>query len=101
MSHISLKSVINGDVLEDDIIVYGVTLFETGTVLTSQRVEVLEKLGVTHVSIESRQPMSYDSLQDAFDNIDARFSYVESNPFMKKLKTWVRDVLCEIGGCHE
>ena len=97
MPIISLKSAVNGDVLANDIIINEVTLFEAGTVLTPQRIEILETLGVATVSVESRRTVRYKSIKEIYKKIDERFSFVEGKPFMMIIKSWVKDIIRERG----
>ncbi|MCE5250851.1 hypothetical protein LLG96_11585 [bacterium] len=95
MSVITLDSVVVGDILTDDIVVNKVTLFSAGTVVTRQILDILKTLKVPTLSVESRTIAGYDTLEATFGNIDERFSYVQDDPFMMTIKTWIKDILKE------
>ncbi len=97
MPIITLKSTVDSDVLSADIIINDVTLFEAGTVLTPQRIEILQTLGVEKVNVESRQSVRFSNIGEIYKKIDARFSYVENKPFMMIIKSWVKDIIRERG----
>ena len=87
-----MGSAIDGDVLARDVIVNDVYLFGAGTVLTSQRIEILKELRVQSVVIENRDRKNI-SLKEAFSNIDKRFSYVDKIPLMNHVKSWIKDTI--------
>ncbi len=97
MPIITLKSTVDSDVLLEDLVINDVTLFEAGTVLTPQRIEILETLGVEKVNIESRQSARFSNIGEIYKKIDKRFSYVENKPFMMIIKSWVKDIIRERG----
>lgn len=94
---INLKSTVDSDVLSEDLMINDVTLFEAGTVLTPQRIEILETLGVEKVTVESRQTVRFSNIGEIYKKIDERFSYVEKKPFMMIIKSWVKDIIRERG----
>lgn len=96
MPIVTIKAAKDGDVLSKDLIINDVTLFEAGTVLSRQRLEILETLGVTTLSVESRST-KYKNINEIFANIDKRFSYVEERSFMMVVKSWVKDIVREMG----
>jgi hypothetical protein len=98
MPLIKMDSAQHGDILASDLVINQVVLFETGTVLTTQRLEILRSLGVAAVAVEDRTKARYASMHEFFDNIDKRFSYVEDKPFMMTVKSWVKDILSNLGG---
>ena len=98
MSRAKLDTVIEGDVLKEDVVVGEVVLFGAGTVLAKKFIDILNMLGVEEINIESRESGSFRNLKEVFDNIDKRFSYVESNPFMVKLKYLAKDVVSNLRG---
>jgi hypothetical protein len=91
---VTLDFVIDGDILENDVLVNEVYLFGAGTVLTKHRIEILKELGVKSVEIENRKN-KYSSIDEVFDNLDERFSYVKNNPFMQRIKSWVKEIIIE------
>ncbi|MBN1291574.1 MAG: hypothetical protein JXB48_07010 [Candidatus Latescibacteria bacterium] len=96
MPIVTIKAAKYGDVLSKDLIINDVTLFEAGTVLSRQRLEILETLGVTTLSVDSRST-KYKNINEIFANIDKRFSYVEERSFMMVVKSWVKDIVREMG----
>ena len=100
MSVIPLEAAVCGDVLAREIVVNGVPLFGSGTVLTPQRIIILKVLGVMTIAVEDshRRDMS---LKEAFDNLDRRFSHVEDIPLMRHIKSWMKDYLANSGLHHE
>ena len=94
MSRVSLDFVIDGDILAKDILVNDVYLFGSGTVLTKNRIEVLKELGVESVEVESRQE-KYSSINEVFDNIDERFSYVKNIPIMQQIQSWMKEIITD------
>ena len=93
MPKISLKMVKEGDVLIRDVVIENVVLFEAGTVLVKKSIEILQVLGVEAVYVESRDIKKFHTLKEVFNNIDARFSYVENNPYMMSLKHLIKDTI--------
>lgn len=89
------------DVLAEDVIVNDVTLFESGTELSLDRIRILESLGVESVVVLDRARKLVPSVDEAHANIDARFSYVEGNPIMQMIKYWVKDIVREMGEDRE
>jgi len=94
LSRVSLDFVIDGDILAKDILVNDVYLFGSGTVLTKNRIEVLKELGVESVEVESRQE-KYSSINEVFDNIDERFSYVKNIPIMQQIQSWMKEIITD------
>ena len=94
MSKVTLDLVIDGDILESDVLVNEVYLFGAGTVLTKHRIEILKELNVKSVEIENRKN-KYSSIDEVFDNLDERFSYVKNSPFMQQIKSWVKEIIIE------
>ena len=92
MPTIKLDDVIENDVLARSAVVNDVPLFEAGTILTAERIDILRTLKVPSVTIESREHHYY-SLKDIFTNIDSRFSYVQDNPTMRNIRMWLKDTL--------
>jgi len=82
-----------GDILSDDVSIRGFPLFDRGTVLNSQRIEVLHVLRVETVSIESRVDPAAEPLDESLRKLDERFGYVDGAPFMMTLKSWMKDIL--------
>jgi hypothetical protein len=101
MPLIKLDSAQHGDILASDLVINEVVLFESGTVLTSERLEILKSLGISSVNLEDRTKSRYSSKQDFLINIDRRFSYVEDKPFMMTIKAWVKDILSNLRGKSE
>lgn len=95
MPVIKLESVIDGDILAEDVVINEVTLFQRGTVITSQIIKILKMLKVASVSVESRTAPEYRTLGEAFKNLDERFSYVKDDKFMMAIKAWIKDILRE------
>ena len=89
------------DVLAEDVIVNDVTLFESGTELSLDRIRILESLGVESVVVLDRARRLVPSVDEAHANIDARFNYVEGNPIMQMVKYWVKDIVREMGEDRE
>lgn len=96
MPKVKLDSVIDGDILANDLYVNEVYLFGAGTVLTKKRIEILKDLDVKSVVIETRYN-KYGSRREIFDNIDKRFSYIEDIPVMEHIKSWVKDIVANKG----
>lgn len=92
MPAIDLDTVLDTDVLARDVLVGDVCLFEAGTVLSRDRVDILRKLKVPSVCIMERE-MHYYTLKELFANIDARFSYVAGNPTMQHIRMWLKDII--------
>ncbi len=90
---ISVEQLKEGDVLTKNVVVRDVTLFEKGTVLIKKYIEILTVLKVKVVEIEGREGGHFRNLKEAFQNVDDRFSYVDDNEFMMKIKYIVKDVL--------
>lgn len=99
MPSISMEIVVGGDILAADVIVNEVVLFEAGTVLTPQRIEILRALNIARITVEDRSTRKKWT-EDTLKNLDARFSYVEEIPLMLHMKTWIRDVLLNLEGSH-
>ena len=89
------------DVLAEDVVVNDVTLFESGTELSIDRIRILESLGVESVVVLDREKKLVPSVDEAHANIDARFSYTDSNPIMHMVKYWVKDIVREMGEAQE
>jgi hypothetical protein len=100
MPRIRLESLIDGDVLENDLYVEGVFLFGAGTVLNQKRLEILKSLNVPFAEVEKRT-RTYGTQNDVFAVIDKRFSYVEKSPLMNRIKSWIKDALTSTGGVHD
>jgi hypothetical protein len=101
MPLIKLDSAQPGDILTADLKINQVVLFESGTVLTNDRLEILRSLGISSVNLEDRTKSQFSSMKDSLVNIDRRFSYVEDKPFMMTLKAWVKDILSNLRGKSE
>jgi hypothetical protein len=95
MPSIDLDTILETDVLAKDVLVGDVCLFEAGTVLTRERVDILRKLKVTSVFIRDRDKRFY-SLKELFANIDARFSHAEGNPTMRHIRMWLKDIISNL-----
>jgi hypothetical protein len=95
MPIIPLHNVLETDVLAKDVLVGDVHLFEAGSLLTRERVDILRKLKVPAVYIREREK-HYHSLREVFANIDARFSYVEENPTMMHIRMWLKDIISNL-----
>jgi len=91
---VSLDLVSYGDVLLRDVVVNEVYLFGAGTVLTKNRIGILKELGVKSVDIESRH-RKYSSINDVFDNIDERFSYVKNIPIMQQIQSLMKEIITD------
>ena len=96
MPKVNLNTVIDGDVLASNLYVNEVYLFGAGTVLTKKRIEILKDLNIKSVVIETRNK-KYGSIEEIFDNIDKRFSYVENIPIMEHIKSWLKDIIANKG----
>jgi hypothetical protein len=93
MPMIKLDSVAIGDIIDSDIVINEVVLFEAGTLITSQRLDILKSLNVRGISIVDRSARKTVSLDDIFENIDRRFSYVSAIPVMAEMKGYIKDIL--------
>ena len=93
MPKVRLDIIREGDVLSEDIVINEVVLFDKGTVLVEKSIKILKALGIKSVSIEHREKKKFISIDDLFNNIDIRFSYVENNPLMMNIKHQVKDVI--------
>ena len=98
MPKIKLDSAIHGDILESDVVVNEVVLFEAGTLLTTQRLDILKSLGLNAISIVNRIERRSVSLDSIYENIDRRFSYVDALPLMARIKTHVKDIIANLEG---
>ncbi|MFC1650835.1 hypothetical protein ACFL2X_04630 [Candidatus Latescibacterota bacterium] len=96
MARVSLFHVVEGDIIEDDIIINEAFIFGSGTVLTKERIELLKDLNVKSVGIESHRP-EFLSEPEIFENIDERFGYVKNSPVMSKIESWVIDKISNTG----
>ncbi len=93
MPKVRLDIIREGDVLSEDIVINEVVLFDKGTVLVEKSIKILKALGIKSVGIEHREKKKFISIDDLFNNIDIRFSYVENNPLMMNIKHQVKDVI--------
>lgn len=100
MPHVCLDILRDGDVLTADIYIKDVFLFGTGTVLNQQRIEILKELNVSSVAIENRGKKTR-SKKELFENLDKRFSYVDTIPIMRHMKFWMKDIISNIGSKDE
>ena len=98
MPEIRTEEALNGDVLATDVVVNDVVLFTAGTTLTTQRLDILRSLKVPVLDVEDRYKSQATGTEATLQNIDARFSYVEDNPFMMRFRSWIKDVLVNLGG---
>ena len=98
MLSIRLETAAQGDVLDEDVVVNDVILFASGTLLTTQRLDILKSLGVKTISIVERSERRLIPIEDLLANIDRRFSYVETLPHMKAMKDWVKEIVSKTGG---
>lgn len=96
MPQIYLDSALVGDVLHTDVIVNDVVLFSAGTVLTKERLDILNSVNVHAVSIEERYSRKSTFIEKAMSNIDDRFSYVMDKPLMARIHSWTKDVLANM-----
>lgn len=96
MPMIKLESAVHGDILDTEVVVNEVVLFEAKTLLTTQRLDILKTLGVQTISIADRSERRAVSLAEIYDNIDRRFSYVNALPLMAGIKTHVKDILANL-----
>lgn len=94
---IKVEEILNGDVLATDVIVNDVVLFTAGTVLNTQRIEILRSVKMRVVEVEDRYKSQATGMDAVLQNIDARFSYVEKKPFMIQMRSWIKDVLMNLG----
>ncbi|MFC1490421.1 hypothetical protein ACFL6K_04355 [Candidatus Latescibacterota bacterium] len=100
MARVSLFHVVEGDILEDDIIINDALIFGTETVLTKERIGLLKELKVKSVVIENHQPEIL-SESEIFENIDERFDYVKNSPVMSKIESWVIEKISNSGAADE
>ena len=96
MARVSLFHVVEGDIIDDDIIINEALIFGSGTVLTKDRIELLKDLNVKSVDIERHRP-EFLSEPEIFENIEERFSYVKNSPVMSKIESWVIDKISNTG----
>jgi hypothetical protein len=96
MPTIKMDAAAHGDILDADVVVNDVVLFESGTLLTTQRLDILKSLGVRMISIVDRSERRAVSLLDLHENIDRRFSYVDALPLMAKMKAYIKDFLTNL-----
>ena len=93
MPKVRLDIIREGDVLSEDVVINEVALFDKGTVLVEKSIQILKALGIKSISIEHREKKKFISIDEVFNNIDIRFSYVENNPLMMNIKHQVKDVI--------
>lgn len=98
MPLITLESVMENDLLDEDVVINDVALFEKGTVLTRQRIEILHALGVTMVFVADRDAVQDEMTRRVLDTIEARFSAVADDAHMMRLKGWIREIVIELEG---
>ncbi|MFC1694069.1 hypothetical protein ACFL1R_11235 [Candidatus Latescibacterota bacterium] len=101
MPKVSLQSAVEGDILAKPVVIGDVELFEAGTVLVKKSIEILGTLGVNSLYLERRTRKKTTSTKELLINVDARFSYVENNPFMMSLKSRIKDILINIGNMEQ
>jgi hypothetical protein len=99
MPRITLDIARVGDILEEDVLVNEVVLFQAGSELSKDRLDILDAVGVKVVAIEERYRSSGD-LEKMLKNVEDRFSYVHEKPVMADLESWVKDILSTRGGIH-
>jgi len=99
MLSIRLETATHGDVLDEDVVVNEVVLFAAGTLLTTQRLDILKSLGVKTITIVERSERRLIPMEDLLANIDRRFSYVEALPHMKAMRDRVKEIVsrAEVG----
>ena len=93
MPKVILDAATQGDILEEDVVVNQVVLFEAGTFLTPQRLDILKSLKVRSLTIADRSEKRAVSLDTVFMNLDKRFSYVDGVPYMMDLTAILKDIL--------
>ncbi len=98
MLSIRLETATHGDVLEEDVVVNDVILFAAGTLLTSQRLDILKSLGVKTITIVERSERRMIPIEDILDNVDRRFSYVDALPHMKAMKDQIKEIAKKMEG---
>jgi len=96
MALVRLEALKPGDVLAIPLEVNEVVLFEAGTVMAEKHIDILGKLEVETIEIETRQEKHFNSRDEAFRNLDNRFSFVEDDPLTISLKYIVKDVLASM-----